>query len=273
MNISIGSYSFNNMYLEGKMDVFGYLETVKYRYGLDVADLWNGFFIDRGSKPVMKLVEESYIHKIKEALDEKELRVINFAIDGAHLWDPDPDMRKHLYDNALLHLRASVILGAETVRIDTGGTYTEFQTMSDEQFEYTVSRYREFSDFAANNGFRIGPENHMGASLLPREMKRLAEAVDHPAFGFLVHLGRWRADQEEGDRLVAPWAYHTHFDADTAVSDQAIETIRTMKQAGYKGYWGIEHNAPRNQYIETERLIGMVKKLLVDEADQQGRDA
>ena len=43
MNISIGGYSFYNTFLDGKMDVFGYLETVKYRYRMDAVDLWNGF--------------------------------------------------------------------------------------------------------------------------------------------------------------------------------------------------------------------------------------
>jgi Sugar phosphate isomerases/epimerases len=267
VNVSIGGYSFNNMYLEGKMDVFGYLETVKYRYKLDVADLWNGFFIDRNTGPIYRLADESYIRKIREALDEKEMAVVNFAVDGAHLWDPDPETRKRLHDNALVHLRASVILGAKTVRIDTGGSYHDRETMTEEQFEYTVRTYREFAQFASDNGFLIGPENHMGASLLPREMKRIAEAVDHPAFGFLVHLGRWKADQEEGDKLVAPWAYHTHFDEKTAVSGDALNTIATLKDAGYKGYWGIEYNAPKRQYLETERLLGMVKKLLADEAD------
>ena len=81
MNISIGGYSFYNTFLEGKMDVFGYLETVKYRYRMDAVDLWNGFFIDR-SDSVYKLADKSYIRKIREALDEKEMRVVNFAVDG-----------------------------------------------------------------------------------------------------------------------------------------------------------------------------------------------
>jgi len=273
MNISIGGYSFNNTYLEGKMDIFGYLETVKFRYRMDVVDLWNGFFIDRSSKPIMKLAEESYIRKIREALDEKEMRVVNFAIDGAHLWDPDKEMRQHLYDNALLHLKASVILGAETVRIDTGGSYEDWEAMSDEQFEYTVKRYQEFSEYAADHGFLIGPENHMGASLNPNEMKRLAEAVDHPAFGFLVHLGRWKENQPEGDSIVAPWAYHTHFDEETADGTHALETIHMLQESGYKGYWGVEYNAPKNQYVETELLITKVKKLLIEADQQSGRGA
>lgn len=273
MNISIGGYSFNNTYLEGKMDIFGYLETVKFRYRMDVVDLWNGFFIDRSSKPIMKLAEESYIRKIREALDEKEMRVVNFAIDGAHLWNPDKEMRQHLYDNALLHLKASVILGAETVRIDTGGSYEDWEAMSDEQFEYTVKRYQEFSKYAADHGFLIGPENHMGASLNPNEMKRIAEAVDHPAFGFLVHLGRWKENQAEGDSIVAPWAYHTHFDEETADGTHALETIHMLQESGYKGYWGVEYNAPKNQYVETELLITKVKKLLIEADQQSGRGA
>ncbi|MGE7824167.1 sugar phosphate isomerase/epimerase family protein [Paenibacillus sp. NPDC093718] len=173
MNISIGGYSFYNTFLEGKMDVFGYLETVKYRYRMDAVDLWNGFFIDR-SDSVYKLADKSYIRKIREALDEKEMRVVNFAVDGAHLWDPDPDLRQRLYENALVHLDAAEILGAETVRIDTGGSYKGSEPMTYEQFEYTVKRYREYADRAADGGYTIGPEYHMGASLLPREMKRLA---------------------------------------------------------------------------------------------------
>ncbi|GIO97212.1 hypothetical protein J14TS5_22980 [Paenibacillus lautus] len=169
MNISIGGYSFYNTFLDGRMDVFGYLETVKYRYRMDAVDLWNGFFIDR-SDSVYKLADKSYIRKIREALDEKEIRVVNFAVDGAHLWDPDPDIRQKLYENALVHLDAAEILGAETVRIDTGGSYKESEPMTYEQFEYTVKRYREYADRAADGGYTIGPENHMGASLLPREI-------------------------------------------------------------------------------------------------------
>ena len=39
MKLSIASYSFHGLLDEGKMDVFGYLETIRYRYGLDAADI------------------------------------------------------------------------------------------------------------------------------------------------------------------------------------------------------------------------------------------
>jgi hypothetical protein len=43
LKISALSYSFRGLLNEGKMDVFGYLESCKYRYGLEAADLWSGF--------------------------------------------------------------------------------------------------------------------------------------------------------------------------------------------------------------------------------------
>ena len=44
MNVSVLSYSFRGLLAEGKMDLFGYLETCKYRYHLSAADIWSGFF-------------------------------------------------------------------------------------------------------------------------------------------------------------------------------------------------------------------------------------
>jgi predicted dehydrogenase len=45
VKVSVLSYSFRDLLAEGKMDIFGYQETCKYRYGLDAADIWNGFLV------------------------------------------------------------------------------------------------------------------------------------------------------------------------------------------------------------------------------------
>jgi sugar phosphate isomerase/epimerase len=259
VKISIGAYSFFNTLLEGKMDVFGYLETIKYRYNLDTVDLWNGFFAKKDGV-LLTLPNEDYLWKIREALDEREMTLINIAIDGSHIWDPNPEIREKLYQNALSYLKASAILGAKTVRIDTGGS--DFSSMSDEQFDYVVKRYQEYCDYGAEHGFTVGPENHVGPSLNPKIMKKIAEAVDHLNFGILLHIGRWKEDEEVGDKLVAPWVVHTHFDARTATSKDAVNTVKSLVDAGYDGYWGIEYNAPTNQYVEVELLIATIKKVL-----------
>ncbi|WP_062109255.1 sugar phosphate isomerase/epimerase family protein [Bacillus niameyensis] len=262
MRLSIGGYSFNHTINQGKMDIFGYLETVKYRYGLNTVDLWNGQFANRS----FESPDLDYVKKIREALDERELTLINYAVDGAHIWDPDPEKREQLYQNALKHLEIGEILGAQSIRIDTGGSFgsaSDFtMEMSDEQFDFIVNRYQEFCERAANNGYKIGPENHTGPSLSPVGIKKIAEAVNHPNFGILLHIGRWKEEKEIGDEMVAPWVCHTHFDARTAVAEEATEKIQMLKASGYDGYWSIEHNAEGNQYVEVEWLLGTVKRLL-----------
>ena len=56
MNISIASYAFHGLLREGMMDVFGYLETCKYRYGLASADIWNGF---------LPTIEDDFLAKVQ----------------------------------------------------------------------------------------------------------------------------------------------------------------------------------------------------------------
>lgn len=265
MKISIGGYSFFNTFLEEKMDIFGYLESVKYRYGLDTVDIWNGQFTI-GEPDFSRVPDEEFLKKVREAMDEKGLTLINYAVDGAHIWDADPDKREQLYQNALGHLNAAEILGAKTVRIDTGGVFGNDpafnMNMTDEQFEYIVKRYREYCERGAQNGYMVGPENHIGPSLSPVQMKKIAEAVDHPNFGILLHIGRWREEAEKGDEMVAPWVCHTHFDARTAVAEDAQDKIRMLQENGFDGYWGIEYNADKNQYVEMEWILGTVKRLL-----------
>ncbi len=77
MKLSVISYAFHQMHREGTIDLFGYLETCKYRLRLDAADVWNG---------MLASTDDEYLHKVKAALDEREMVVTNLAVDRAHIW-------------------------------------------------------------------------------------------------------------------------------------------------------------------------------------------
>lgn len=248
MNISIASYSFHGLFNEGKIDLFGYLESLKYRYHVSGADIWN---------IMLASFEEDYLLKLRSALDERELHLANLCVDGAHVWEPDEEVRKKNYENALKNLRAAEILGAQTVRIDMGGHDLE---MSDEQFEYTVRTYKEFAKRGEENGFRVGTENHWGTSRDPANIKRLVEAVDSPAFGILLHLENWDADKENGDRLCAQYAFHTHFPAWSLPRYE--EKIKVLMDAGYKGHFSVEHHSSKNEYVEVEWQLANIRRIL-----------
>ncbi|MCS6775883.1 MAG: TIM barrel protein [Chloroherpetonaceae bacterium] len=250
MNISIASYSFHGLLAEGRIDVFGYLESCRFRYGLRAADLWNG---------LVGTTDTTFLKKVRQAVEERDMVVVNYHVDGVHLWEDDPDARQHNYTRALEHLRAAEILGARTIRFDTGG---RLEPVSDEQFDYLVARYREYANIAAGFGARIGPENHWGLSLIADNMERIARAVDHPAYGVLLHLGHWEdGDELGGDRRLAPWAMHTHIDARTTRT-RLVEHLQILIDAGYTGYWGVEHHSAQNEYAEVACQLAEVQRVL-----------
>jgi len=255
MKISIAAYSFHGLIGAGMMDVFGYLESCKYRYHLDAADIWNGL-LGRDEKVYL---EEGFLKKVSEALAEREMVLANYHADGCHVWEDAPDARERNHRSALAHLTAARRLGAETVRIDAGG---KGQTWTNEQFDLIAARFREYAAMAAEWGCRVGPESHWGPELVPDNMERLARAVDHPGFGILMHIGHWEnAPEEEGDRRLAPWTAHTHVDA--RITRTRLESaIRLLLEAGYDGYWGVEHHSARNEYAEVACQLAEVRRVL-----------
>src|ERR1041384_3012503 len=93
--ISILSYSFLGLFQAKKIDVFGYLESCRHRYGLDAANIWNG---------MLTSTDEEYLKKVREALDERDLKLCVLTTDNTHVWDPDPAVRAKNRANALAHL-------------------------------------------------------------------------------------------------------------------------------------------------------------------------
>lgn len=245
--LSIDGFSFHGLLEEGKTDIFHQLESLKYRYNVDAVGIWNGF---------LESTEPDYIKKVKEALDEKDMVVPNIAVDGASVWDDDPEQREEFHQNALDHLEAARILDADSVRIDWGVTEP---TLTDEQIDFIVKRYREYCDIAAEADMKVGPENHFGAALNPHLMKEVIETVDHPAYQILLHLGHWDVDEEKGAEMMLPHVAHTHV-PQKIVEGNLQERLKVLIDNGYDGYWGIEHHTASNELVQVEWQLACVKK-------------
>ncbi len=250
--ISILSYSFRGLLGEGKMDVFGYLETCRYRYGLEAADIWSGFFPTTG---------ESFLKKVRAALDERGLVLADLCVDNAHIWENDPAARQKNSENARTYLKAAAALGARFMRVDAGGRNP---TWTNEEFDHIVARYREYAQFAHDHGFRVGAENHWGTEGVWANLKKLYQAVDHPGFGLSIHIGGWQgteAEKTEADRAVAPWVCHTHF-AWNICEGPLVEKMENLRQAGYGGYYSVEHHSAQDEYAAVGIQLARVKAVM-----------
>ena len=244
MNLSVASYSFHGLLDRGMIDLFGYLESCRYRYHLHTADIWNGMF---------STLDDDFLKKVRESLQERELTLVNLCVDGPHIWEDDPALREKHYHEALAYLRAAEFLGAKTLRIDAGG---QGESFSNEQFDLIVNRYREYAQWAYDHGFKVGPENHWGPEAVPDNMKRICEAVNHPGFGVLLHFRG-----NPGDALMAPWAMHTHISWDI-VQRCLEESMSMLRAAGYQGCWSVEHHSGSQEYTEVAIQLASVRRLL-----------
>jgi sugar phosphate isomerase/epimerase len=267
MKISVATYSFHGLHADNLMDGFGCLETIRYRYGLHAVDLWNGSLGPDGL-----VLNPGFQNKVKEALESREMVMPNYHVDGCHVWWDTAAERAEAREKALAHLAAAHAMGAQTVRIDAGGTGFEW---SDEQFEVIATTMREYAEFGHARGMRVGPESHWGPELVPDNMERLAKAVDHPGWGILLHCGHWeQATAAEGDRRLAPWAMATHVDQKTTET-RLREAITILLDAGYDGYWGVEHHTGRNEYHEVACQVAAVRRELAaiasDEPERRPR--
>ena len=253
MKVLIASYSFHGLLAQEGMDVFGFLESCKYRYGLDAVEIWNGTLRGR--------MDKDFLGAVRRGLRERDLTLANLCVDGAHLWEDQPEARERNYRSALAYLEAGEILGAQSVRIDMGGKGTE---LTAEQFDYVVQRYREYARRAGDGGYRVGPETHWGPSLTVAVQKKVHDAVDHPAYGVLLHVGHWNggdAEAKVGDPMLAPWAMHTHVDA-RITSTCLDEKLRVLRDARYAGWFGVEHHSGANEYREVEWQLAMLRRAL-----------
>jgi len=251
-NFAVMSYSFHGLMNVGAMNIFGYLETVKYRYGLNTADIWNCFLAS---------YEPGYVAILKQNLDERGLRVVNLCCDMAHIWDNDPEVRLRNEETALKCIGVAEKIGAKTIRIDAGVREERF---SDEQLDYVSKKYREYCKRAASFGAKLGTENHWGATRDIANLEKLFDAVNENNFGLLLHLGNWTAPDAAGkdlnDLKMINRAMHIHMDFDHCAD--ADRVLPPLQKKGYGGCWAVESHRSTNEYNNVAFQLAQARRVL-----------
>ncbi|MDR2135179.1 MAG: sugar phosphate isomerase/epimerase [Treponema sp.] len=248
-NFSVMSYSFHGLLRRGAINVFGYLETAKYRYGLGTADIWNGLITS---------YDDDYITILKQNIDERGLAVVNLCCDGTHIWDNDPETRAANESLAWKCLNLAEKIGARTIRIDAGVREDVF---SAEQTDYTAKKYREYCKRAAAFGAKLGTENHWGATRFPANVEKLFAAVNEANFGLLLHLGNWaEGDKDANDRAFAKRAMHTHIDFEHCADAERV--LPPLQAGGYSGCWSVESHKSTNEYNNVAFQLAQVKRVI-----------
>jgi Xylose isomerase-like TIM barrel. len=250
-NFSVMSYSFHGLQNVGAMNLFGYLESVRYRFGLRTADIWNGF---------IQSYDDDYIEMVRQNIEERGLTVVNLCCDEAHIWDRKPEVMEANEKKAWDCLKLAKAIGAKTIRIDAG---VRDEVFSDEQLEYVSNKYKEYCAYAAEFGAKVGTENHWGVTRNFEQLHRLFDAMkDTENFGHMLHMGNWdiddQAQKDKYDLAVIPKAMHTHIDYEHCM--RAEEIMPNLLKAGYTGCWSVEHHSSTNEYNNVALQLAQIKR-------------
>lgn len=275
MDISICSYSFHRRLEAGRQDVFRYI-TDCAELGCTLLDVWNGHLtplLEAAARPPGRLTdadarlsptEVGYLREIKATADEAGLPFGCLAVDGAHIYEPEPEARQANRIRAYRWLNIAEQLGARQVRIDSGGS----AEMPEHEFAIIVAGYEDLIRRGGEKGIEIVIENHWGASRIPENVVRMVEAV--PGLGLLFDTGNWPDGMHaRGWAMCARYARASHiktfaFDARGNESTMDVpRAVRYLLEAGYSGCWGIE-SCPHNgdEYGAARQSVALVRRLV-----------
>lgn len=256
--ISMASNSFYKMHADGRVDIFGVLEFMHGRFRVSSADIWSG---------MLATLDEDYLKKIRLELDRRGLALANLCVDGPHLWEDDKNLREQHHFRALQYIAAAKMLGARTIRVDMGCRTDEFTEGS---FDYICETYLEYARICHEDGMRIGPENHWGASRVPENLLRVQDAVNHPGYGHLLHIENFAGDPVQGYEAVLPHVMHVH--VGTHGIPFAKPALKRLINAGYTGAFSVENYTGEFELERMEWQIGAVRSILA-EIEHEGPDA
>ena len=291
MDFSLCSYSFHRKLEAGQHDVFRYIADCQ-ALGCTLLDLWNGHLptlLDQEGRVGRRALNElpppepeapvdptwllrpdevEFLERVRAAAEAAGLPVGCMAVDGAHLYDPDINVRTLHHRRATRWCQIAARLGAHQIRIDTGGP----EAMTDDVFALIVAGYGDLLGRAGQLGLEVVMENHWGASRVPANVAQIIEAV--PDLGLLFDTGNWPAGQHEAAwALCARYATATHiktraFDAEGNETTWDIPlAVHHLKAAGYDGSWGIESVPAEGDEFEAARQsLALVRRLVGAEA-------
>ena len=278
MQLSICSFSFHRLLAAGKQDIFKFITDCK-ELGCTQLDPWNAHLsvirsgdevIHAGHNPSesnhLSALDTDYIHQVKAAADEAGLPFGTIAVDGAHIYEADPEARDANRQRAYRWLDVAQMLGAKQVRIDAGGP----EDMPDDVFEIIKEGYADVIARAHDKGIEVLVENHWGPTVIPDNVVKLLENV--PGLGLLLDTHNWKRElRDEGRLKCAKYAKGLHiktlnWDTDgNEVGEDVPTAIRIVQEAGYKGCWGIESvPSDGDEYGGARKTIALLEKLVAN---------
>lgn len=267
--ISLAEWSLHRTLREGALDHLDFVKTAKRDYGLGGVEYVNTFFFDRAR-------DQDYLGEMKTRAEGEGVRSLIIMCDAeGRLGDPDETARTTTVENHYKWVEAAKFLGCHAIRVNAAS-----EGDREEQMKLAADGLRRLAEFGDGHDIDVIVENHGGLSSNGKWLAGVIEMVGHPRAGTLPDFGNFRINETErydnyqGVTELMPYAKAVSaksYDFDEEGNETELDyarLLRIVRDAGYRGYVGIEYEGTRLSEPDgiraTKALLERVRDQLSD---------
>jgi sugar phosphate isomerase/epimerase len=263
--ISLAEWSFNKSLKAGKMSNLDFPQKAKKDFGLTGVEYVNQFFMDKAK-------DSAYLAELKKRCDDNGVTSVLIMCDReGNLADADSKKRQLAVENHYKWAEAAKFLGCHSIRVNCAGEGTR-----EEVAKAGKDGLSKLSEFAKGVGINVIVENHGGNSSDGKWLSGVISSVGLPNCGTLPDFGNFCIQNKDGkcaeeyDRYkgvteLMPFAKgvsaktHDFDEKGNCIETDYTRMLTIVKQAGYKGFVGIEYEG--NILSEDDGVRATIKLL------------
>lgn len=270
-DISLAEWSLHRALGAGEITNLQFPVVSRAIYGIDAVEYVNSFMREESRNP-------QYVQQLKSICDSEGVRSLLIMCDGeGRLGDPDKAARKQSVDNHRRWIDTAAELGCHSIRVNAAS-----EGDWNEQRDLAADGLASLAELGAHSGIGVIVENHGGLSSNGRWLAEVMSRVNHKNCGTLPDFGNFNMGGElgwydiyQGIEELMPFAKavsaksHAFDDQGQESGKDYLRIMRTVLDAGYRGYVGIEYegsDVPEPEGIHlTKRLLERCRETLAAE--------
>ncbi|MFA0812379.1 sugar phosphate isomerase/epimerase family protein [Microbulbifer epialgicus] len=235
--ISLAQWSLHRQLRSGALKVLDFPIKAKNTFAIDAVEYVNQFFSDKAR-------DRKFLADLKARATDHGVTSLLIMVDAeGDLGNLDKNERRQAVENHFQWVEAAKYLGCHSIRVNAGG-----QGSSDEVRKACTVGLRALAEFAQDFDIDIVVENHGGYSSNGLWLSQLLREVDMPNCGSLPDFGNFgEYDRYLGVQQLMPFARgisaksFSFDEKGNEVNTDFARMLRIIRDAGYKGYIGIEY--------------------------------
>lgn len=239
--ISLAEWSLHKELQAKTLDNLDFARVTREVFGIDAIEYVNQFFKDKAE-------DAAYLAQLnRRAADFKVYQHLIMCDGEGNLGDPDPARRTKAVENHYKWVTAAKTLGCAMIRVNAASAGTP-----EEQMALSADGLRRLTEFADTHAINVVVENHGGLSSRGDWLTGVMRRVNHPRCGTLPDFGNfYEYDRYQGVSELMPFAKAVSaktYDFDDKGNETKMDyrrLMRTVADAGYRGWVGIEYEGSR----------------------------